>query len=69
MLLKAYAEDLRARFGAQLPLLIVQLSNYGRAPTQPAESGWAEVREAQRLVAAEDRHAGIAVTIDIGREL
>jgi sialate O-acetylesterase len=33
---------------------------------QPAESGWAEFREAQRLAAAEDPHTGLAVTIDIG---
>lgn len=65
-LLAAYRDDLRAHFGAQLPLLIVQLSNYGRPPTQPAESGWAEVREAQRRVAAEDPHTGLAVSIDIG---
>jgi sialate O-acetylesterase len=65
-LLEAYRNDLRAQFGAKLPLLIVQLSSYGPAPTKPAESGWAEVREAERLVAAEDKLSGLAVAVDIG---
>ncbi|KQX98181.1 9-O-acetylesterase [Rhodanobacter sp. Root480] len=65
-LLEAYRDDLRAQFGAKLPLLIVQLSSYGPAPTKPAESGWAGVREAERLVAAEDPHSGLAVAVDIG---
>lgn len=65
-LLSAYRSDLRQRFGAQLPLLIVQLSNYGTPPTQPSESDWAQVREAQRRVAAEDPLTGLAVSIDIG---
>jgi sialate O-acetylesterase len=47
-------------------LLIVQLSSYGPAPTHPAESGWAGVREAERLVAAEDPHTALAVSVDIG---
>jgi sialate O-acetylesterase len=65
-LLEALREDFRARFGAELPLLIVQLSSYGPTPTHPIESGWADVREAQRLVAAEDPHSGLAVSVDIG---
>ncbi|WP_343880957.1 sialate O-acetylesterase [Rhodanobacter caeni] len=65
-LLEAYRDDLRAQFGANLPLLIVQLSSYGPAPTHPAESGWAGVREAERLVAAEDKLSGLAVSVDIG---
>ncbi|MEJ0098383.1 MAG: sialate O-acetylesterase [Pseudomonadota bacterium] len=65
-LLEAWRDDTRARFGAQLPLLLIQLSSYGAAPTHPAESGWAEVREAERLVAANDAHMGLAVSVDIG---
>jgi len=52
--------------GADLPFLIVQLPNYGPAPTTPVESGWAEVREAERRAVANDPHAGLAVAIDIG---
>jgi sialate O-acetylesterase len=65
-LLRALREGWRARFGAGLPLLVVQLAAYGMPKTQPAESGWAGLREAQRLAAAEDPHTGLAVTIDIG---
>lgn len=65
-LLNGLRGDLRARFGAQLPLLVVQLANYGPAPTHPGESHWAELREAQRLAVAEDRNSGLAVAIDIG---
>lgn len=64
--LRALRDDWRARFGAGLPLLVVQLANYGKPPEVPGESGWAQVREAQRRVAAEDPHSGLAVAIDIG---
>jgi sialate O-acetylesterase len=65
-LLGALMSDWRARFGADLPFLIVQLANYGKAPTAPGESEWAELREAQRLAVNADKHAGLAITIDIG---
>jgi sialate O-acetylesterase len=46
---------------------VVQLPNYGRAPTAPGEnSNWAALREAQRQAVASDPHAGLAVTLDIG---
>jgi sialate O-acetylesterase len=65
-LLRVLRSDWRARFGRDLPLLIVQLAAYGAAPTKPDESDWAQLREVQRAVAAEDAHSGLAVTIDIG---
>ncbi|TDK28782.1 9-O-acetylesterase [Luteimonas aestuarii] len=65
-LLRGLRSDLRARFGADLPLLVVQLANFGAPPTAPIESGWADVREAQRQVAAEDARTALAVAIDIG---
>jgi sialate O-acetylesterase len=65
-LLEAWRADERERFGADLPVLIAQLSSYGPSPTHPGESGWADVREAQRLAAAEDPHSGLAVSVDIG---
>jgi sialate O-acetylesterase len=65
-LLAGLMADWRRQFGAQLPFLIVQLPNFGPAPVAPVESGWAEVREAQRLAVAHDPHAGLAITIDIG---
>ncbi len=64
--LRSLRDDWRGRFGTQMPLLVVQLAGYGQPPTAPVESGWAEVREAQRRVAAEDPHTGLALAIDIG---
>ena len=65
-LLTALMADWRRQFGPDLPFLIVQLPNYGTQSYAPVESGWAELREAQRLAVAHDAHAGLAVTIDIG---
>ncbi|MCW0459428.1 hypothetical protein NB717_000496 [Xanthomonas sacchari] len=64
--LRGLRDDWRGQFGAKMPLLVVQLAGYGLPPQAPAESGWAQVREAQRRVAAEDPYSGIAVAIDIG---
>lgn len=64
--LRSLRDDWRSRFGAQTPLLVVQLAGYGLPPVAPGESGWAQVREAQRQVAAEDPHSGLALAIDIG---
>ena len=52
--------------GADLPLLVVQLSGYGMPPTAPAESGWATLREAQRRFAEEDPRTALAISLDIG---
>lgn len=65
-LLEALRTDFRERFGAKLPMLIVQLAGYGAAPTHPTESGTAGIREAQRLAAAGDANSGLAVAVDIG---
>jgi len=56
----------RDTFGETLPVFVVQLANYGTVPTQPTESNWAELREAQRLAVQNDPNAALAVTIDIG---
>lgn len=65
-LLTGMMADWRHQFWADLPFLIVQLPNFGVPPSQPQESGWAQVREAERRAVANDPHAGLAVTIDIG---
>lgn len=65
-LLRSYRDDLRAHFGKDLPLLVVQLANYGAVSTAPGESGWAELREVQRQVVAEDPRSALVVAIDIG---
>ena len=61
----------------QMPFVIVQLANYdGRQQTgfpqpimpqpQPVNSGWAQLREAQRVVAKADPYAELAVINDLG---
>ncbi|KRA42850.1 9-O-acetylesterase [Pseudoxanthomonas sp. Root630] len=64
--LRALRDDWRYRFGRDLPMLVVQLAGYGMPPTAPIESGWAQVREAQRRVVGEDAHSGLVVAVDIG---
>ncbi|MDB5720133.1 MAG: sialic acid-specific 9-O-acetylesterase [Alphaproteobacteria bacterium] len=64
--LRALIGDWRSRWGAALPVAIVQLPNYGMIPTQPVESGWADLRDSQRRVAAGDPAAALVVTIDVG---
>ena len=49
----------------EFPFLIVQLANFTPPPTEPGESDWAELREAQTLTAKAPNN-GQAVTIDIG---
>jgi sialate O-acetylesterase len=48
-----------------LQFLFVQLANYMATPQEPAESQWAELREAQTM-ALRLPNTGMAVTIDIG---
>ena len=50
----------------ELPFVIIQLANYREPSEQPQNTGWSVVREAQRLVAKEDAHAELVVTIDRG---
>ena len=61
----------------QMPFVIVQLANYdGRqqtgfprpitSQTEPVNSGWAQLREAQRVVAKADAKAELAVINDLG---
>lgn len=65
-LLRALMADWRAQFNPQMSFLIVQLANFGAASTAPVESGWAALREAQRLAVNADGNAGLAVAVDIG---
>ena len=48
------------------PFLVVQLPGFGAATTQPSESSWAELREAQFLTASSVPQTGLAVIIDLG---
>lgn len=50
----------------QMPFVIVQLANYMAFVERPQDTGWSRVREAQRVVAAEDPYSELALTIDLG---
>ncbi|RZK23629.1 MAG: sialate O-acetylesterase [Hymenobacter sp.] len=65
-LFPALIRDWRQRFGQpEMPFLFVQLANFTKARQEPAESAWAELREAQTQALALPR-TGMAVAIDIG---
>jgi sialate O-acetylesterase len=58
--------DWRNKFNnPQLPFIYVQLANFMKAQKLPHESGWAELREAQRKTLSVP-HTGMAVAIDLG---
>jgi sialate O-acetylesterase len=66
-LLPTMISDWRTRFGAgDFPFYIVSLANFGAVEPQPADSAWAELREAQFLTSRQVPHSGLAVTVDIG---
>lgn len=69
-LLPAVIAGWRARFACgEFPFLIVQLPNFGGVTEQsPDAAHWAEMREAQEQVAESVPHAGLAVTIDVGKK-
>jgi sialate O-acetylesterase len=50
----------------RLPFGIVQLANYKAPETDPGESEWAELRDAQLLASRTVPRAGLAVAIDLG---
>jgi len=66
-LLPTMITDWRSRFGVgNFPFLIVQLANFMDVKPEPAESAWAEVREAQLMTAETLPKTGLAVAIDLG---
>jgi sialate O-acetylesterase len=67
--LQALYTDRRRSFGAGLPIVIIQLANFGKIPEAPVESDWAALREAQRRQVIEDHRSGLVVTIDVGDPL
>ena len=50
----------------RLPFLIVSLANFGESYTAPRPSGWAELRDEQRLAAGRDPDAALVVAMDLG---
>jgi sialate O-acetylesterase len=67
-LLPALINDWRSQFQQPgLPFLIVQLPNFGFSPSEPGQSNWAMLREAQ-LKALALPNTGLAVTIELGQQ-
>jgi sialate O-acetylesterase len=65
-LLPLLIDDWRAWWGqGRFPFLLVQLANFTAPLPEPAESDWAELREAQAQALAKPR-TGMAVAIDLG---
>jgi sialate O-acetylesterase len=65
-LFPAMIHNWRANWGQDaFPFLFVQLANYRQIKEQPAESDWAELREAQQMTLALP-NTGMATIIDIG---
>ena len=64
-LFQAMIEDWRRAWDQPFPFLFVQLANFMERKSDPAESAWAELREAQ-MRALGLPATGMAVAIDIG---
>jgi sialate O-acetylesterase len=65
-LFPAMIKDWRQQWGqGDFPFLFVQLPNFGERKSEPGDSEWAELREAQEA-ALRLPHTGMIVTIDIG---
>ena len=68
-LLPTLITDWRTRWGIKdFPFLIVSLANFMGRDAQPAESAWAEIREAQTMTTTKLKNVGQGLAIDIGDE-
>lgn len=56
----------RRQFGPQTRMLVVQLADWGERRAAPGESGWAQLRDEQRLAVVADSNAALVTAIDIG---
>ncbi|MBM4111671.1 MAG: sialate O-acetylesterase [Phycisphaerae bacterium] len=66
-LLPALVSSWRAAFGQpQMPFGVVQLAAFMKASDEPAQGGWAHLRDAQLEAAQCDPKVGLAITTDIG---
>jgi sialate O-acetylesterase len=68
-LLPAMIQDWRAAWGqGDFTFLVVQLAPYQKIVNEPAESAWAELREAQLKTSQTLAKTGMAVITDVGEE-
>lgn len=66
-LLPALVSSWRGAFGQPaMPFGVVQLASFMKASDEPAQGGWALLRDAQLEAAQRDPKVGLAVTTDIG---
>jgi sialate O-acetylesterase len=66
-LLPTMITDWRTRWGeGNFPFGVVSLANFMARNTQPEDTGWAQLREAQALTAEHTPNVGLALAIDIG---
>lgn len=49
-----------------MPFVVVQLANFMDPSDRPQDTGWSQVREAQRLAAKKNDHTALNVIIDLG---
>ncbi|WP_395623742.1 sialate O-acetylesterase [Sphingomonas daechungensis] len=52
-----------------LPFLIVSLANFGPSASKPVVSGWADLRDQQRLGVGRDANAALVIAMDLGERL
>jgi sialate O-acetylesterase len=65
--LAAMMTSWRRQFRApDLPFLIVSLANFGAPQLRPQASGWAALREQQRLAVRRDPRAALVIAMDLG---
>jgi sialate O-acetylesterase len=64
--LRALIADYRRWQAAPIPVAIIQLPNFGKVVDGVQESGWADVREAQRRAVQGDPNSALIVAIDLG---
>ena len=67
-LLPTMIKDWRAKWGKELPFMVVQLAPYQAISKDPQESNWAELREAQYLTTKALPKVGLSVITDVGDE-
>jgi sialate O-acetylesterase len=67
-LFPAMIRNWRSAWHSEFPFYFVQLPNWHAHKTEPDESDWAELREAQLLTLREPQ-TGMAVIIDVGDEV
>jgi len=67
-LLDRLAADLRGQFGAELPVLVFQLPEFGEKLEKAGISGWSSLRNAQRRYVDGDARSALVVTLGTGDE-